>query len=401
MKNHIKSLMVAALAVFSMVSTSCSETDAEKDEGKVPSVQYVRMCAPGVSDSLLVRASLGQRIAFIGENLGDVQKIYFNDQKALLNPTLVTSNSIIVDVPSNIPVEVPDMVKFVTSKGITYEYPFAVTVPNPVLTSISCQYAQPGDVLTITGDYFLGTEKKPVKVKFPGVDAVVIDPANYTKTSLTVTVPAGATEEGAITVESMYGSSRSSFLFLESSGMVTNFDDGYANPWGYPSAGVLDDGGISGKYIKFYCEGNAAWNWTDKLMWGYWASSDKPIATGDVSKLALRFECNIITWSDCPLLIWFAKYVEGGGISPDDNYAQAHWKPWNNAGEKVNAATNGWTTVTIPLTDFKYNKDESADNLSIGDISQYSNLNFMMFGAADNPADVNILFDNIRIVTSE
>ncbi len=390
--------MIAALATLAMGITACSETDAEADQGKMPSVQYVRMCDPNLSDSLLVKASLGQRIAFIGENLGDVQQIYFNDQKALLNPNLVTSNSIIVDVPSNVPADVNNIVRFVTSTGLSYEYPFSVVVPNPVLTSISCQYASPGEELTITGDYFLGSDDKPVKVKFPGVDAITIDPANYTQQTLHVTVPEGATEEGAITVESMYGSTRSSFTFLETTGMITNFDDGYVNPWGYPTGAPLTETGISGKYLQFYCQGNGAWNWTDKLMWGYWASSNTPIASGDITKLGLRFECNIITWSDCPVLFWFANYVAGGAISPDDNYSQAHWKPWNNSGENVDAATNGWVTVTIPLTDFKYNKEESVDNLSVGDISQYSNLNVMMFGAANGSSDVNILFDNFRIV---
>lgn len=406
MKTNIKSLILSALCLSGLAFASCSETDAEQDAGKTPVIEYVRVCEPTQSDSLLVAANMGDRIAFIGHNLGDVQQVWFNDQKAKLNPSYVTSTSIIVDVPNVLsdPENVTNTVRFITSSGIETVYDFRVIVPNPSILKLSCEYGNPGDVITITGDYFIGTADD-VKVIFPSESGdIAVAPLSYSKTNITVEVPAGVAE-GYLKVKSMYGTSRYAHKFMDTTGLITNFDDGYVNPWGYPAAGVLDEMGVSGKYMKFYCENNGAWNWTDKLMWGYWASAgkgNKPIATGDITKLALKFECNIINWEDCPLLIWFQKYQEGGAISPDDNYAQCHWKPYlNSAAEKVNAKTNGWITVTIPLTEFKYNKDESATDLTIGDISQYTDLNIQMFGAADGNAPVEIWFDNFRIVATE
>lgn len=403
MKNYIKTIFLSAMCIASMALTSCSETDAEKDAGNNPVIEYVRVCEPGQSDSLLVAANMGDRIAFIGHNLGDVQQVWFNDQRAKLNPAYVTSNSIIVDVPNVLsdPENVTNKVRFITSNGIETVYDFKVIVPNPSIISVSCEYGKAGDVITITGDYFIGT-KDDVKVIFPGANGdIEVSPTKYDKTSMIVVVPDNVTE-GYLKVKSMYGTSRFAHKFLDTTGLITNFDDGYKNPWGYPAAGVNDVDGVSGLYMKFLCESNGAWNWTDKLMWGYWASAgkgNKPIATGDITKLALKFECNIINWEDCPLLIWFQKYTEGGGISPDDNYAQCHWKPYlTNSANKVNAKTNGWITVTIPLTEFKYNKDESSSDLTLGDISQYTDINLMMFGAADGTAPVEIWFDNFRIV---
>lgn len=405
MKKYIKSILIAALCVTGVTFASCNKTDAEKDEGKTPVIEYVRVCEPKSSDSLLVEANMGDRIAFIGQNLGDVQQVWFNDQKAKLNPAYVTSTAIIVDVPTVMsePENVTNKVRFITSKGIEVQYDFGVIVPNPTITSLSCEYGDEGDVITITGDYFIGTEAD-VKVIFPGTSGdIEVTPTSFSQTSITVTVPANTTE-GYLKVKSMYGTGRYVHKFKDTTGIITDFDDGYTNPWGYPSSGIIE-GGISGKYMKFYCENNGAWNWTDKLMWGYWAyagNGNKAIGSGDITKLALKFECNIVNWEDCPLLIWFQKYQEGGNISPDDDYAQCHWKPYlTSSAEKVNAATNGWITVTIPLTDFKYNKDESNSSMSVGDISQYTDINVMMFGAADASSTVEIWFDNFRIVETE
>ena len=159
------------MCIASMALTSCSETDAEKDAGKNPVIEYVRVCEPGQSDSLLVAANMGDRIAFIGHNLGDVQQVWFNDQRAKLNPAYVTSNSIIVDVPNVLsdPENVTNKVRFITSNGIETVYDFKVIVPNPSIISVSCEYGKAGDVITITGDYFIGT-KDDVKVIFPGAN---------------------------------------------------------------------------------------------------------------------------------------------------------------------------------------------------------------------------------------
>lgn len=396
MKTIFKYIIAAAASLAALCFASCSETDAEEDEGKTPYVQYVRKCNPEISDSLIVKSSLGQRIAFIGKNLGDVQEIWFNDQKAKLNPTLITSNAIIVDVPTTIPEEVTNTVRFITSTGIEYTYPFSVVVPNPVINSISCQYGNPGDVLTLEGDYFIGTEGE-VYVTFPGGAVAKPKASEYSKTKMTITVPEGATQEGYLSVTSMYGTTRTTFKFLETDGLIFNLEDGYTQPWG--KGATASDEGISGSYVWFKASANGAWNWSDALMYGYWPSVNKPIAEGDITKLALRFEVDCREWSDVPMLIWFDTFVQN--ISPDDNRAQCHWKPWNNNGEKVNYQTNGWVTVTIPLTDFKYNKEESVDNLSIGDISQYTNLNLMLFGAADGTSPVDIRMDNFRIVSIE
>ena len=391
---YIISLAVAVIsAAFSF--SSCSQTDAEMDKGKTPEVEYVRVCNPEAADSLLVRAAMGENICLMRSHLGDVQEVWFNDCKALLNPTMITSFSIIVTIPNQIPEDVTNEITLITSKGQKATFPFEVVVPAPFINSLSCEYARPGDVINIVGDYFI----EP-KVYFSGNSAPA-EINSFDQQNISVVVPEGVVE-GPIVIESIYGRSKSSFNFLDTTGMICNFDDGYVNPWG---RGITrdDEYSISGNYILFETPAASAWGWNDDLAWGYWGSAETgrgnlPIAQGEISDLCLKFECNIDTWQDVPMLFWFQKWTPGGQLSSDDNYAQAHWKPWIKNGNKVDAATNGWITVSIPLSDFKYNKDESADNLTVGDITQYTDLNMMIFGAAEVTAPLTVRMDNFRIV---
>lgn len=398
MDNHIKNLGIAAVMIGAATTiVGCDQTDAEKDKGATPQIEYCRVCDPAAADSMIVAASLGARIAFIGHNMGDVQQVWFNDQKAKLNPTMVTSNSVIVDVPTSLPAQVTDKVRFITSQGKETEYPFSVIVPAPLVTSISCQYASPGDPLVIVGDYFLSTGQLPLTVTFPG--DISVEPDTYTKEKLTVTVPEQATQEGYIKVTSENGTTTVPYKFLETDGLICDFEpDGYMNPWGQGAYGTED--GVSGQYLHFKQANAGEWNWSNSLLWCYWnASSGQSIAKGDISQLGLRFETNIVSWANLPMLIWFFKDDQTTDVDGDE--AQAHWMPWVSLGGDTPFSTNGWTTVTIPLTDFKYDKTGEKDNRNIGNISDYYNIGMMIFGSfapGTQAFDMDIRIDNLRIV---
>lgn len=90
-----KTLYIVAAAIASFFApvllSSCDQTDAERDRDATPSVEYVRVTDVNAADSLVVEAQMGAQIVIMGSNLGDVQEVWFNDVKALLNPTLITS----------------------------------------------------------------------------------------------------------------------------------------------------------------------------------------------------------------------------------------------------------------------------------------------------------------------
>ena len=91
----IFTILAACLAVTSSL-VSCQEDLSKAD----PHVRYIRPCDPERGDQMLVEVSMGSTVAIIGEGLGDVCRIWFNDRQAQLNPTLITPTSIIVTVPS-------------------------------------------------------------------------------------------------------------------------------------------------------------------------------------------------------------------------------------------------------------------------------------------------------------
>lgn len=393
MKALIRNILFVAVAIASCFLIACKDED--NGSANTPVVRYVRSCDSARSDSLITKASLGSTIAIIGENLGDVKEIWFNDQQAKVNPVYVTDKSILISIPSGIPTDVTGKIRFVTQSGLESTYDFGVVVPSPVLNSMKCEYVADGDTAVIEGDFFLNP-----KVYFKGnMEAQIV---SFTKTELKVIVPSGA-EAGPVTVESMYGSTRSIFNFRDnpvvspSTKLFNDFEETSSwNPWGL-SAFASEDG-LSGQYLKF--EGTTgSWAWPANSLQLYYASSNRNplVSSGDISTLALRFEANCKEWHDTPLLFWFTNNAGTHNVDGDD--PQAHWKPYLKSGVKSNYVTDGWETITIPLSDFKYDKAETGSvNRSITSLSQLVDLHAMFFGAADGTYNLKLWIDNMRIV---
>ena len=101
-------IMVGAATVFN----SC-----KKDETGTPTISYVRITSPASSDSLLVGAGQGQLIAIVGNNLQDAVELWFNDQPSRVTPTYITNTTILVRIPTQIPLTVTNKLKIVFKNG--------------------------------------------------------------------------------------------------------------------------------------------------------------------------------------------------------------------------------------------------------------------------------------------
>src|SRR3954468_6257032 len=120
MKSIIKTLLLMSVAVgLAGMFASC-----KKESITEPRIKYIRVTTPESSDSLLVGASQGRLIAIVGENLQDVQEIWFNDQKATLTPTYITSTTILVNVPNVIPKVITNTIKLIFPGGKTLVHNF-------------------------------------------------------------------------------------------------------------------------------------------------------------------------------------------------------------------------------------------------------------------------------------
>ena len=383
--------LVLALSIF-----SCEKEDNDLASTGTPVVKYVRITDPKAGDSLVVSAFMGSLIAIVGENLQTTRELWFNDQKANLTPTYITNTAILVNVPSTVPSKVTDKMRFVFADGSEMLYDFKVNVPAPTLTGIKCEYVPAGGTVELDGDFFF----EP-KVFF--TDNVAAEVLSFTKTKLSVKVPANA-QPGPITVQTNFGKVKSRFLFRDNRNILLDYDNKIHETWAAPIISATADPnlpGCSGNYVLFKHKANSAWQWTNELTMQYWAPRGRgrvPVATGSINDLTLKFECNVpIEWKDVRMEIFFGPYADDHGRDAPAT-AIARWKPWKNGPFK----TDGWITVSIPLTEFKYQKDDSDSNETgtrkIEDISSLTNVVLMLFGPANGTNPVQIAVDNVRII---
>lgn len=377
-----------------MSFTSCSE-DYIRDHGngKPAVIDYVRVCDPAKADSAIYEAQMLSIIAIVGSNLQSVKTILFGETEAALNTSLVCSHAIIVTIPFSL--KPSYNMRLITADYKITDYPFHAFIPAPALNGMLCEYVADGETAVIKGNYFY----TPVTVTM--ADGTEVEVVDCSTTEIHFKVPTGASE-GPITVTTSYGTTTSDFHFRDTRGLITDFR---TLEWGnsYKKGAVSDVDGVDGNYLLLEAPAAGAWVWNNALSGCYWAKDGRgiePIAEGLSDTLALKFEANIVQWSDIPMIIWFKKSNEE--FSVDDNNAQHHWKPWlMEDGSITNATTNGWRTVLIPLSLFNTNKEETSSERILGDMSQYTDFNLMIFGAqtdATKKYPIEIRIDNPRIV---
>lgn len=417
---------IVALSAISLAAgfASCEKTDAETDKGQTPSIQYARSCDEETLGEHIEGAFLGDKVAFIGTNLGDVQEVWFNDQKSLLNPTMVTSTSIIVEIPSNISQNVTNKVKFVTSTGIESFFDFNVLVPAPAIYSFDNEWANPGDVVVLTGDYLVADSEEPLVITFPGnITVPQGDMEILSRTEVSVKVPQGANKEGYITATSRYGTGRSNFVFRDSRSMFFDWDGTHgkaltdANGWRSGKALVTDSfegiPALDGKYICFNgTKGDYNDMGEDNFSFNHWSRWDGEGHTpgldpstlfdvADFQNYALKFEVFVpesTPWTICSLNIVFtpAEINDQNDYLFDDDFPRAMWTPWERSGSYTTGGK--WKTISIPLTEVNKTRYLKASSQII-DPSWFKGLTFIICWGPESTltsVPVVVAIDNIR-----
>jgi len=411
----IKYLYIVIVGILITLFASCKSDLGTKGNGKVPVVTYVRPCDSAKSDSLLDGAYLGNRIAIIGENMAGVNKIKFNDQTAVLNPTYITDKSIIVDVPTTIPDSVSNTITLITDDGLSTVYSFKTLVPAPKLEKMDCEYVPDGGIAVINGNFFLPVAGSTVpEVYFtPNIKAEVV---SATLSKITVKVPVGA-GVGPVSVKSRYGTTRSkAFYFRDNRGMILDWDNTNASGgWRAGNVASTNPAGISGNYVRF--SGNfddskgagSTWN-EDGFSFNLWGSANgRPqgdLFAIDPATAVLKFEVNVDkAWSSGALQMIFTPWAMSGTntyIGGDDTHPQlprALWNPWAATGS---FKTDGWITVTVPIKDFTY--DKTGTKLATGtQAGGFGGLTFFVYngGVVGTACTPDICIDNIRVVPAE
>jgi len=406
MKKRIYNRLSASLLVLVTIFTGIFfQSCEEKEDMLTPEIIYIRKTDPAKSDSLVAHAFMGDNIAIIGKNLENVDEIWFNDQLASLNPNLVTNTSIIVQVPKIIPETVTNKIILINSDKVNkLEYDFGVDVPAPLVDRLVCEYVADGETAVIKGNYFVDDPSSPLTVFFPGnVEGTVV---SSTITEIQVTVPSGV-GAGQIQVRTLYGTTRSSFFFRDDRNIILNFDDlTAAGSWRSGVIGSSNPEPIDGNYVRFSGamagEAGSTWN-EDAFSFDLWPSAngrpDVPVYTGEIKDGLIKFEVNVVAaWQSSALQMIFTSYSISGTNSyiADGTVPRGLWYPWKETGTYQ---TDGWVTVSFPLSDFIYTYDgaECANKLTADMIS---GLTFYVWngGVAGTDCNPHICIDNIRVV---
>ena len=406
--------------------------DRFRESAGKPTVHYVRYAD---RDVLITQANMEETVCIVGDNLASVHDIYFNDQKAVLNTSYMTDHTIVVTVPKTLPTVQDDQMHLITRDSTVVLYDFKVLPPAPKINSMSLEWAEEGETVTIYGSYLFA----PLTVQFPGVDPVEV--ASSTGDNFDVVVPAGS-QPGKIKVTTASGTAQSMFMYKDTRGMLFNFDsDPHPTNHGWHAMVIeTDDTAISGNFLRFGDAGvtlDAEGGWDDgHFSFEYWPGDwDDPVSYADSprltdfvdfsnwSNMALKFELYIPSsnpWKSGAMQIIIGgvdvvtdgaegavdiygnvtagannKFISGDGGVPQA--PRALWIPWKDSGSYDTG--DKWVTITIPYTEFNKMSDGTTNPAEIKPESFTSLTIFVWSGGVTGTDCQPIMkFDNIRAV---
>lgn len=371
----INKILLVLLMLVGGVFISC---DKNNDETGTPSVSYVRITRPQSSDSLLVGAGQGRLIAIVGENLQNAIEVWFNDRQAVLTPTYITNNSILVSVPNPIPIDITNKMKIVFKNGYILYYDFVVQISAPYVANMVSEFVNDGETATIRGDFFY----QPLTVTFAG--GAVGQIISNTDQEIQVKVPAGV-QPGRIVVKTNFGETKSNFWFRDSRNHFIDSDP-YEGWWNFnyvvSNPGPNDPPKVSGNYIRFKNQ-IGSWSWNE-LAGG--PASAMPVHSRNIPDAAIlkpedyyfKFEVNTVK----PYNANVVKF--NFALGSEDNDAYKWNPPYDTKGK--------WQTVVIPLEEVFASYRVRPTVIAAGYWSR------ILIGHAPGNLDADISFDNLRVV---
>ncbi|MBO9151721.1 glycan-binding surface protein [Chitinophaga sp. GCM10012297] len=379
--------------------------------GGPPVVRAVTLLDSASQDSAFTRALPGTLILITGDNLGGVTDVSFNGMSAYFNTAYNTNTHLIITIPEEAPTEatdpdVPNNIHIRTTHGET-SYSFVVDIPPPTIFAISNENAMPGDSLIIYGSALWLIEK----IQFPGGREVTALNGNPEGTRVGLLMPNLGTDTGRIRIIAKYGSTMSDGPLNDhqSGDVISNLtNDGETGElprfnWAWWGAERKNDAtlfpGTRGQYLHCIFGGVGA---NDPAWWNGGRSGNfnevpmftNAIMTQQASDYALKFEVNTREpWTTAICVLRFG-----------ETYAY-RFMPFTNAPGQSFHTENTWTTVTVPLSEFKTAADgiegtgagasSMSQLLKAGGVVPFG---FRIISEAQPIEVFSAAFDNFRII---
>ncbi len=452
MKNifyHIQRWTPLALACFMLMAMLSSCEDDSSYSGPITiSKVYLEDAESSVTDREVSFARLGQLIRIEGSGFTDLKKVFINGYSCYFNPVYVSDNSMLVSVSKNIPIidAEPELRNTITmaNDGNSSTLSFEIRASAPTITGFSNSLPLVGEPITVYGSGLLEVSR----VEFPG-DVVVTDgiTSNEEGEYFTVNMPEGVSDEGgSIFIECANGGAYSPACFNFKKGVILDFDGmGDQGHWGSANSMITPDDlesalvgtgnqseGIYVPHRPSRMTSISAASIRCSEVWTYGNKSDDGLYGDDwrkqltpyipletpLSQVAFQFDIYVPeAWENSGYLKICLVNGFNGGEWAGNCY---NYVPWIVDGQVESFQTTGWTTVTVPFTDFYAFADGDftfEDVLITRETSNYKNFGFyfensdfnlgnITGSSADSEIEfissetsVNVYTDNWRVVS--
>lgn len=314
-KTKIISLTTGVVWMLSMLlfSACSSNDDGTSINTNSPVIESVMRSGYDLNGNILPTTPVTQgdpKNYYIihGSGLLSTKNVYFNDYDTYFGPTFVTDTDIIILIDENTPyADTSNEIKIVTDYGTT-TYDFIVAPPVPTINWFNSINATEGDIVTVSGKYFL----EPI-VKVGTQEATII---SSTLNELKFEMPSNSIHE-YVSVSNISGSTLSALTI--GSALYDDIIHQDAGHWTWDGSDFITNNDDA-------AQGNAS----IKIVFPGWGGADMKFNTIDVSKYkAFRVKVKSISENPDAKLT----FVFGG---------------W--AFQIQKSLTSKWTTIEIPFS---------------------------------------------------
>ncbi|GAO30860.1 glycan-binding surface protein [Geofilum rubicundum] len=449
MKIKLNIWLLLGVLLMAAAFSGCDDDDEElNNDPIVVNSVFLQDAESTVPDRPVDFIRLGQVLRLEGSGFTGIRRVFVNGYNTYFNPVYVTDNSMLLQVSRDTPTseaeeDVRNTIRLVKT-GTEKVIPLEIRAAAPSVSRISHTMPLPGESITIYGSGLVEIEK----VVFPG-DVEVTEGIESDEDGkfVTVTVPDGVSDEGgSLFVLGANGGAYSPAYFNFKGGVILDFDGrGQQGFWSWSETGtminaedleseVIGTGNVSqGNYVAHRPARLESFNpaanrrsevWTAGNDVDDWRGQLTPYipATTPVNQVAFQFDVYVPEpWGGTGFLKILLMNNYNGGEWTGFVY---NYLPWIVNKEVVPFETTGWTTVTVPFSQFYgFSSTETdftfEDVLAAREAATYKNFGFFFENsdvtlsnvsgnAADSEVviesavfDKNVYTDNWRIVSLE
>ncbi len=402
------------------IVTAVSEGGMTNFEIKVtgsPIIAYVRNSS--ADNEIIDMVFPEQEINIVGVNLENATSIAFQGVEADLSNVVYTDSSAIVQVPSNLSggdATLVNMITYTTNLG-SGNFGIRIVGP-PIVTRVSYEIPNEGDTVFLYGYNFVSVES----ITFAGETISSFEESEdgnsvmFVSPKLTGSGPVEVVTPGGF-FTSAFKVNDIDYINTGGLGIIGNMEWGSYFGWGWGNGNVAltssdpnsgwpsynaDYGVGTGMYLVYKSNPLASgesgylddWGGNQIAMGdggGDWVPTENLSDAGD--KWALKFEIYVKQpWSGGTLCI----RTEG----PVDHVAR--YEPWKVGNKSVAYTTEGWQTVTIPLSSFRLDEGAGDPISKVSDLFDVNKAKVFMrmylknFGTSTT-ANIEIAVDNFRV----